>query len=448
MRMLLLVAWRNLRQGGRRTLLLGLALAMVTGLLVFLLALSRGVNVSMTRAATTLSSGHVNVAGFYKATPDDVAPLIQGVDALRRIATENTEGLVRVLDRHRGWCKVISETSSMWVGLHGIEVSEEDALFEQLTMAAPATYVKDDPAKARPSEPRRLSEPGTIMLFRSQADRLGVQVGDQVTLRTETLRGQSNTADLTVVAVADDLGLMSTWAAFVPKDAVRSLYGLKADTSGAVYLYLDDIDRAPAVMAHLREVLTEAGYTVMDHDPQPFFMKFETVMGQDWTGQKLDLTIWRDEVSFLTWVLTAIDSVSFLLTGILAVLIAIGIMNALYIAVRERTGEVGTLRAIGMGRRRVLALFVIEAMLLGLVATSIGAALSATVALIIDAVGVPLPWTAARAIFMNDHLSLVVAPAHLIGAVAAFTIITGFSAFWPALRAARLPPITAIHQTE
>jgi putative ABC transport system permease protein len=241
---------------------------------------------------------------------------------------------------------------------------------------------------------------------------------------------------------------MSTWAAFVPKEAVRSLYGLKADTSGAVHLYLDDIELAPAVMAHLREVFTEAGYDVMDHDPQPFFMKFETVMGQDWTGQKLDLTIWRDEVSFLTWVLTAIDSVSFLLTGILAVLIAIGIMNALYIAVRERTGEVGTLRAIGMARRRVLALFVIEAMLLGLVATTIGAALSAAVALIIDAAGVPLPWTAAQAIFMNDTLSLVVAPAHLIGAVAAFTLITGFSAFWPALRAARLPPITAIHQTE
>ena len=45
-------------------------------------------------------------------------------------------------------------------------------------------------------------------------------------------------------------------------------------------------------------LLTEAGYTVMDHDPQPFFMKFETVMGQDWTGQRLDLTIWRDEVSW------------------------------------------------------------------------------------------------------------------------------------------------------
>ena len=377
MGMYLTIASRNLRQGGRRTVLLMLALALVTGLLVFLLALSRGVNVSMTRAATTLSAGHVNVAGFYKATPEDAAPIIQGVAAIKKIAVENTPNLDYALDRHRGWAKVVSETSSVWCGLHGIDVREEKALFETITLAHQDAYVEGG-RHAVIGDAQRLSEPDTILLFASQAKRLGVQVGDQLTLRTETLRGQSNTADVTVVAVAEDLGLMSSWAAFLPKQTILKLYGLKPDTSGAVQLYLKDIDEAPAVMAHLREVFADAGYALMDHDPQPFFMKFETVIGQDWTGQKLDLTIWRDEVSFLTWVLTAIDTVSYLLIAILAILIAIGIMNALYIAVRERTQEVGTLRAIGMGRRQVLGMFVLEALLLGLVATTAGASAAAT----------------------------------------------------------------------
>ena len=43
----------------------------------------------------------------------------------------------------------------------------------------------------------------------------------------------------------------------------------------------------------------------------------------------------------------------------------IGILNTLAIAIRERTREIGTLRAIGMQRRKVLWLFVLETALLG-----------------------------------------------------------------------------------
>ena len=39
---------------------------------------------------------------------------------------------------------------------------------------------------------------------------------------------------------------------------------------------------------------------------------------------------------------------------VLLVIIAVGIMNTMWIAIRERTREIGTLRAIGMQRARVL----------------------------------------------------------------------------------------------
>src|SRR5262249_52667728 len=132
------------------------------------------------------------------------------------------------------------------------------------------------------------------------------------------------------------------------------------DATGAFWVYLKDIDQAESVMNHLREVLTGAGYTLMDHQPAPFFFKFDTVAGEDWVGQKLDLTIWRDEVSFLTWVLTAFDSVTWALAIVLVAIIAVGIMNTLFNAVRERTREIGTLRAIGMRRREVLWMILLE----------------------------------------------------------------------------------------
>jgi putative ABC transport system permease protein len=127
------------------------------------------------------------------------------------------------------------------------------------------------------------------------------------------------------------------------------------------------------------------------------------------------------------------------------VIIAIGIMNSMWISVRERTNEIGTLRAMGMSRRQVLGMFLLEAVLLGGVATTIGAALGAGVALGLDAAEIRVPIAAVQAILMSDTLHMVVEPLELALAVAVFTVVAGLSALWPALRAARLQPVTAIH---
>ena len=185
----------------------------------------------------------------------------------------------------------------------------------------------------------------------------------------------------------------------------------------------------------------------MEHDPQPFFMKFERVMGEDWTGQKIDLTIWQDEVRILTWVVTAIDTISFILVTLLVFIIGLGIMNTMWIAVRERTREIGTLRAIGMSKQRILLMFVLEALLLGFFSTLLGAALGAVLGVGLEAAQVYLPSEAIRAILLSDVLHLVVNPINLAQAVLAFTTLTALAALAPALKASRLQPVTAIrHQ--
>jgi ABC-type antimicrobial peptide transport system permease subunit len=88
----------------------------------------------------------------------------------------------------------------------------------------------------------------------------------------------------------------------------------------------------------------------MDPDPRAFWFKFETVNREGWTGQKLDVTTWEDEISFIQWTVTAITWLSYTLIGILLVIIVVGLMNTMWISIRERTREIGTLRAIGMQR--------------------------------------------------------------------------------------------------
>lgn len=436
------IAARNLIQARRRTLLIGSALVMVTTLLVLLLALSQGLNDTIVRSATTLSAGHVNVAGWFKAKASDAAPLVSDAPLLRKIVEENTPGLDFVIDRSRGWARLVSETGSTMVGLSGIEFKEEGRFFKTIQLAPEKSY-KEGGRDQVLGDPSRLQEPNTILLFAQQAKMLGVTVGDKVTLSSETNAGMRNTLDVTVVAVAKDIGMMSNWNAFLPKQAILDLYQTKPETSGAVMVYLKDIEQADKTMEHLRAVFEKKGFKLTDHDPQAFFMKFETIAGEDWVGQKLDLTTWKDEVSFLTWVLTALNSISGMLVAILVVIIVIGIMNSMWISVRERTGEVGTLRAIGMSKRRVLGMFMIEAVLLGLAATGLGALIGALLATVVDHAGLHVP-DAVQMLLMSDTLHLSVQPGQIILAIVLFTAITALAALFPALRAARLQPVTAI----
>jgi putative ABC transport system permease protein len=442
------IAFKNLLAARARTLFLGAALFLVTMLMVLLMSLTAGISDNMIRTTTTISSGHVNIGGFYKTSPSDVAPMITKVDELKAAARAALPDAVRITDRQRGWGKIISDAGTVQAGINGIEPDDEAALFHILSPAKAGEYMENPPDPEKRAGDFRSLKDGGIILFASQAKQLKVDVGDAVTLRTETMRGQSNTADATVVAIAHDLGPMASWATFVTKRTVQNLYQLRPEVSGAVQIYFDDVEKSEDGMNRLRDSMAKHGWELLDHESAPFFMKFQTVMSEDWTGQRYDITTWKDEASFLQWILTAISSISFLLLSMLTLIIVIGIMNTMYIAVRERTREIGTLRAIGMSRGGVLRLFILEAFVLGLVATLAGALTGAVVAGAIDAANVRVDVDAVRAILLSDAIHLVTRPGHVIGAVIAFTFISAFAALWPSLRAAKIQPVTAMQSAD
>jgi putative ABC transport system permease protein len=437
------IALRNLLQARRRTLLLSLALALVTLFLVVLLALSQGLTETMVRNVTAQSTGHVNVAGFFKIRATDAMPLVTHAAEIRRVVEQNTPGLDYVVARTRGWGKLISDTSSIQVAMFGIVATDEQRFLQSIPLALESEYREGGRAEAL-GDPLKLGEPHTALLFASQARKLGVTVGDKLSVTVETEQGQANVLDVTVVAVGKDSGFMSNWTLFIPDQTVHALYDMQDDATGAVMIYLKDIARAEEVLYHLNEVLLARGHAVMERDGKPFWDKFDRVQGEDWRGQKLDLTTWEDEANWLQWILRAFDSVSFTLVAILAAIIAIGIMNAMWIAVRERRGEIGTVRAIGLGRGGVLGLFLTEAALLGLFATLVGGTAGALIAQAIDQAHVKVTVDAVKVLLMSDTLHLSPKWVHVVQASLAFTLVACLATLWPAARAARMQPVKAI----
>jgi putative ABC transport system permease protein len=128
-------------------------------------------------------------------------------------------------------------------------------------------------------------------------------------------------------------------------------------------------------------------------------------------------------LSALTLALAGIASISLAVAGV-------GIMNVMLVSVSERTREIGLLKALGAGRRQILAAFLAEAVLIssagGLLGLAIGwLAVRGLVALYPALPATPPPWAVAAA------FSLSVA----VGAV--FGVL-------PARRATRLDPVAAL----
>jgi ABC-type lipoprotein release transport system permease subunit len=115
----------------------------------------------------------------------------------------------------------------------------------------------------------------------------------------------------------------------------------------------------------------------------------------------------------------------------------------LYIAIRERTREIGTLRAIGMGRRWVLGMFVIETATLAFAATTIGCIVAALVIAAINAMEIQVS-SAFQMFLMSDTLKLEMDLATAGISIVVIGTVTTVASLLPSWRAARKPPVTAI----
>lgn len=425
------IAARSLFQHRRRSLFLAAAIATVTALLLLLGGLSTGVRETMVRTATTLSTGHVNVGGFFKVTAGQSAPVVTDVRQVVELVKRSVPEMDFAVERGRGWAKVISDSGSMQAGINGIDIRHEPEFKRVLKITSGNI---DD-----------LAEPNTVLVFEAQLKKLGVKVGDAITISAQTTRGVANTIDCRVVAIARDVGLLSAWNVYVPSQTLRALYQLSPAVTGAVHIHLKQAEQPNArrIAARLRGALEAAGHRVMEEDPRAFWMKFEAVNREDWTGQKLDVTTWEDELSFLTWTVQLLDGMTAVLLIILIAIVVTGIMNTMWIAIRERTREIGTLRAIGMQRGGVLGMFLFESILLGFAAACAGALLGVGIASAVNAmeVGVPI---SVQLFLMSDRLYLAVHPSAVVFAVVLLTVITALAALYPSLRAARLRPVAAM----
>ncbi|MGA9402079.1 ABC transporter permease [Haladaptatus sp.] len=137
----------------------------------------------------------------------------------------------------------------------------------------------------------------------------------------------------------------------------------------------------------------------------------------------------QDLVNRLKDVLTTLTTFITSIAVISLVVAAIGIANIMLVSVTERTREIGIMKAVGAQNRDVLQLFLMQAVLLGVVGSIFGVALGAVGGYVATQyVGLPL-------VFAYEVVPLAIGVGILVG------MITGL---YPAWNAARVDPIDAL----
>lgn len=434
MRRIFVIAFRNIFAHTRRSAILGAAIAFVTFFLVSSFAASSALQDSMVDSATTLASGHVNVGGFYKASIGVAQPQIVDYAKVEAVVKAASPHIRYIQRRSRGkFDRVTSEKTSLMNAVAGIDFKQDQQLRNRLVILEGSFDA--------------LEQPGTALVFKRQADELGVKVGDSITVSGLTARGVQNRMDAKVAAIAKDMGGLSQIMTFLPEKSVNELYEFRPENTGVLMIFLDDKEHSLEVAAVVRKALADAGYDMMEPEARPFWQKYQTVEREDWTGQKLDVSTWRDEMGDLAKTVDALDGVSVLLTLVLLSIIAIGLWNTLMMAVRERTPEIGALRAIGMSRGKVRLMFVAEAGFLALMASFAGAVLAGIMVAILNAVEIGVSDPILQFILMSDHLSFRIDPARVLNAILLISVFASIAALWPAHRAAKIQPGTAMSHT-
>jgi len=149
---------------------------------------------------------------------------------------------------------------------------------------------------------------------------------------------------------------------------------------------------------------------------------------------KRERTFYSDQSKALS---TFLNILGFTLSAIFSIAAMIGAMITMYASVANRVAEIGTLRALGFKRANVLAAFLVEAMLLGLVGGLAGLGCAAFMQFASFS-------TTNFQTFADLSFRFILTPA-IVGKTLAFSVTMGLvGGFLPALRASRMNIVEAL----
>jgi ABC-type lipoprotein release transport system permease subunit len=399
---LLSMAFRDLGRNRRRSFFSSLALAIGLALLLLMAAFIHGEITSAINSTIKLQSGHLQVrAKSYDesknslkwedmvANPDQIAAQIAALAPVE-VATPRlfASGIVSVRNESAG------------VQIFGIDPASAANAPYRAGMLSGQFLTADDRQG--------------VLLGQALTDKLGLKVGDSINLSVNTSNGDIAEQTFTIRGIySTGTNGFDSVTVFMPLAKAQTITQTENHAS-TIFVLLKNAAEAGSVAAALQS----SQYQVLT-----------------W-NQMDELILQTEQLSNSYMVIFYL-----IVLGITATVI----VNTLIMAVFERTREIGILSAIGMKSGRILAMFLAESALLAVGGVIMGLALGGIVVAYfthygfyignMGLTGILISNTIYTDLTLNDTVTLT---------ITAF-IITLLAGLYPALLAARMEPVDALH---
>jgi putative ABC transport system permease protein len=160
------------------------------------------------------------------------------------------------------------------------------------------------------------------------------------------------------------------------------------------------------------------------------------------SDQGLETKRWQVLNDFYSKTVELYDRQLGVLRVIVLLMVLLSVINTVNMTVYERTGEIGTMRAIGNRSRFVFSLLMTESLVLGLIGVVVGVMLGILLALFISLVGIPMPPPPNANIGYTAQIRVL--PGEVGSAVLVGLIATIAACILPAFRASRIRVVDAL----
>jgi putative ABC transport system permease protein len=404
--LLLKIAVRGIGRNPHRTTLTLAASAFGVGAFVFLGGFVDGYLGQLVENSTGYVTGHLQVQHPRFRTDMDPAHSLGGADdLLRRVRA--VPGVQAAAPRVQHMVLASSSAQSQNMLLVGVDpVAERDVTFMHRAVRSGHTL--------------QAGSDRDIVLGDRLAAKLGLRLGDKVVVMAQASGGEVGSAAYRLGGLFDTgSDAFDAGFGFVTLGAAQELLGMRGRLS-AIAVRLQDRQADGPALAAVQALLDPAGAVAVG---------------------------WRSLLPEVDQMIAYVRVVVQLVTGIVLAVVAIGVMNTLLMSVMERTRELGIMMALGTRPRTIIALVLCESLVLCAAGITAGVALGAPLVAWFGARGIDLS-AYAKGIESIPGLTSVIHPVFVPGSmtvpVLVLLVLSALAALYPAWRAARLEPATAI----
>jgi len=305
--------------------------------------------------------------------------------------------------------------------------------------------ISDYVAFSSPPDKDSLSKKG-FLVAADLADKLGATTGDKIELSYKNKFGNKITKmEYTVTAIIQPKNCLNADVVLMNENIFYPLFYENLPPapmkSSAVYI--------PQKSDPLYESLAPEWILLpRTRTTDDFQKKLHQLTSKKWKAAVVDVATMYESASDILKFESALNIITLVAVLILFFIIVVGVVNTLRMTIRERTREIGTMRAIGMQQRDVRNAFLLEIMFLTFFASLVGivmafAAMWGVSRLSFDVIDNPLGM-----LLVDSHIYFLPTALGVFFNVMLIMVIAFITAYFPARRAAALKAAEALRHYE